>query len=97
MRWFAYFGPMPKRAIMFRSHGLCAWISIRVGGIAILIEWVYGLVMVDIVRSLRRNLDAAVAMMLVSMAIAIYLGPAWFFVAWFFGGCGYITYTALKR
>ena len=53
--------------------------------------------MVDIVRSLRGNLDAALAVMLASMAIAINLGPAWFFVAWFLGGCGYIIHTALKR
>jgi len=71
--------------------------SIRVGGIAILIEQVYDLVMADFVRSLRSNLDAAVAVMLVSMAIALHLGPAWFFVAWFLSGCGYIIHTALKR
>ncbi len=53
--------------------------------------------MVDIVRSLRSNLDAALAAMLVSMAIAIYLGPAWFFVSWFLSGCGYIIHFALKR
>ena len=53
--------------------------------------------MVEFVRSLRRNWDAAAAITLVSMAIALYLGPAWFVVAWFLGGCGYIIHIALKR
>lgn len=53
--------------------------------------------MAGFARSLRRNWDAALAIALVYMAIAIYLGPAFVFVACFVSGCGYIVHVALKR
>jgi hypothetical protein len=46
---------------------------------------------------LRRNLDAVIAIVLVYTVIAIYLGPVFFFVAWFLNGCGYIIWIALRR
>jgi hypothetical protein len=53
--------------------------------------------MVDLVRSLRRNWDAALALMLVYVVIGIYLGPGYFVLAWFLNGCAYIIHTALRR
>jgi hypothetical protein len=46
---------------------------------------------------LRRNVDAVIAVVLVYAVIAIYLGPAYFFVVWFLNGCGYIIWQALRR
>lgn len=51
----------------------------------------------DFVRSLRSNVGVAAAVALMSMAIAVNLGPVWFFATWFVSGCGYIIHTALKR
>jgi hypothetical protein len=48
-------------------------------------------------RWLRSNWDAVAATLAVFAAIAIILGPAWFFLTWYFGGCGYIVYQCLKR
>ena len=68
-----------------------------VGAIAILIRQGYYRVMVDWVRSMSRNWDALVAFLLVYAVIAIYLGPAYFFAAWFLNGCAYIIHVALRR
>ncbi len=53
--------------------------------------------MVDWFRSLSRNWDMLVAFLLVYAVIAIYLGPGYFFAAWFLNGCAYIIHTALRR
>ncbi len=53
--------------------------------------------MVDRFRLLRRNWDTALAFTLIYTAIAIYLGPAYFFVVWFLNGCAYIIHEALRR
>ena len=50
-----------------------------------------------IFRGLRTNWNAMLALCLVLTVIAIYLGPGYFFLTWFFGGCGYIIHIALKR
>jgi hypothetical protein len=56
------------------------------------------IVMMDsIFRGLRTNWNAMLALCLVLAVIAIYLGPGYFFLTWFFGGCGYIIHIALKR
>ena len=53
--------------------------------------------MVGWFRSLSGNLDALVALLLVYAVIAIYLGPGFFFAAWFLNGCAYIIHVALRR
>ncbi len=46
---------------------------------------------------LRQNWDALLAIMLVYVVVAIYLGPAYYFVLWYVSLCGYVIRTALKR
>ncbi len=48
-------------------------------------------------RSIGRNWDMFAAVVLAYIAIAIYLGPGYFFAAWFLNGCAYIIHTALRR
>ncbi len=48
-------------------------------------------------RSLRGNWDVAIAFVLVYALIGIYLGPVFFFLAWFVNGSVYIIHTALRR
>jgi hypothetical protein len=52
--------------------------------------------MAEFVRSLSRHSLPLFAFTLAYTAIALNLGPAWMFVAWFFNGCAYIIYLALK-
>jgi hypothetical protein len=48
-------------------------------------------------RSIGRNCDMFAAVVLAYIAIAIYLGPGYFFAAWFLNGCAYIIHAALRR
>lgn len=68
-----------------------------VGAIAIWIRQGYYRMMVGWLRSLSGNWDALVALLLVYAVIAIYLGPGFFFAAWFLNGCAYIIHVALRR
>jgi hypothetical protein len=52
--------------------------------------------MAEFLRSIRRNWNAILAFVLVYAAITLNLGPAWAIAAWFFNGCGYIIYLALR-
>ena len=52
--------------------------------------------MADFLRSLRRNWHAILAFTLAYAAIALNLGPAWVVLGWFFTGCAYIVYVALR-
>jgi hypothetical protein len=52
--------------------------------------------MTDLLRSLRRNGVALLAFTLAYVAIALNLGPAFVIAGWFFNGCAYIIYVALK-
>lgn len=49
------------------------------------------------VQSLRRNWDALLAWSLVYLAVALNLGPGYFFLLWYLAGCAYVIRTALKR
>lgn len=46
---------------------------------------------------LRGNWDAVLAFTLLWTTIAIYLGPAYYFVLFYLLGCSYIIRIALKR
>jgi hypothetical protein len=48
-------------------------------------------------RSLRSNWEVVTAFLLVYVVIALYLGPGFFFLAWFLNGCAYIIHLALRR
>jgi hypothetical protein len=52
--------------------------------------------MTGILGALIRRWDVVLACTLVFATIGIYLGPAYFFSAWFFAGCAYIIYQALR-
>lgn len=45
----------------------------------------------------RQNWDAFLAFTLVWIAIAVSLGPVYYFLALYFGGCAYIIKIALSR
>jgi hypothetical protein len=47
--------------------------------------------------SLRSNWDAVLAFSLAYLAIAITLGPGYYFLTLYVTGCAYIVRTALKR
>jgi hypothetical protein len=53
--------------------------------------------MAGVIRSIRQHWDLALAFVLVYAAIAVYLGPAGFFLAWFLNGCAFIIHEALRR
>jgi hypothetical protein len=48
-------------------------------------------------RTAGQNLDVLLAILLVYVAVAICLGPAWYFLLWYVSLCGYVIRTALKR
>ncbi len=48
-------------------------------------------------RTAGQNWDALLAILLVYVVVAIYLGPAWYFILWYVALCGYVIRTALKR
>lgn len=50
----------------------------------------------DLLQSVRRNGLGLVAFTLAYVAIAMNLGPAFVIAGWFFNGCAYIIYVALK-
>lgn len=49
------------------------------------------------VSGLRENWDALLALSLAFLAIALNLGPGYYFLTWYLVGCGYIIRVALKR
>lgn len=53
--------------------------------------------MEGLTRWIRSNWDAVTAFVLAFTAIAIVLGPGWFFLTWYFAGCAYLIYLCLKR
>lgn len=48
-------------------------------------------------RRAAHDWQALLAFFLVYIAVAIWLGPAWFFLLWYTSLCGYVIHTALKR
>ena len=91
----------PRRASSFRARqrtaalmasGSCVWALLQFSPTRLYYRSVY-----DLFNSLRRNWDVALAVVLAYTAIAICLGPAYFFAAWFLNGCAYIIHTALRR
>lgn len=48
-------------------------------------------------HQLGQNWDALLAILLVYVVVAIYLGPGYYFLLLFVSGCGYVIRTALKR
>lgn len=53
--------------------------------------------MTDWLRSLRRNWDAVLALVLVSTVVGMYMGPGYYFLGWYVLGCAYLIRVALKR
>ncbi|MDP9237328.1 MAG: hypothetical protein M3P30_08025 [Chloroflexota bacterium] len=53
--------------------------------------------MVTYLHVLRGNWDAALAFTLMWLAIAITLGPGYYFLSLYLTGCAYIIKQALKR
>jgi hypothetical protein len=51
----------------------------------------------DWFRNLRDNWDAVLALGLAWLIIALYLGPAYYFIGLFVLGCVYIIRYAVKR
>ncbi len=49
------------------------------------------------VASVRTNWDAVLAFTLVYVAIAMTLGPGFYFLFWYLCGCAYVIQVALKR
>lgn len=49
------------------------------------------------VAGIRKNWDSLLAFSLAFLAVALNLGPGYFFLAAYLGGCGYIIRFALKR
>jgi hypothetical protein len=47
--------------------------------------------------TLRENWHALLAVVLISAAVAIYLGPGYYFALCYVSLCGYVIHTALKR
>jgi hypothetical protein len=45
----------------------------------------------------RRNWDVILALTLFFLAIAVTLGPGYYFAIWYLLGCGYVVRVALKR
>ncbi|HZP56378.1 MAG TPA: hypothetical protein VFC53_02345 [Dehalococcoidia bacterium] len=51
----------------------------------------------DWLRTLRQNLDALVAFTLCFVAVAMYFGPGYYFLAWWTIGTLYLVRVALRR
>jgi hypothetical protein len=49
------------------------------------------------ITTARSNWDALLAFTLCFIAIAVTLGPGYYFAIWYLLGCGYVVRTALKR
>jgi len=49
------------------------------------------------ISTARSNWDALLALTLAFVAIAVTLGPGYYFATWYLVGCAYVTRTALKR
>lgn len=52
--------------------------------------------MSDWLRSLVRNWDVLLGFSLAFLAVAIYLGPGYYFLLWYIIGCAYLIRAALK-
>jgi hypothetical protein len=57
----------------------------------------YHRVMTSWIASLRRNWDTVLAFALFWAAVAIYLGPGWYFALFYIFLCLLIARTALRR
>jgi len=60
-------------------------------------ESTYYRVMTNWLHQLGQNWDALLAILLVYIVVAIYLGPGYYFLLWYISLCGYVIRTALKR
>ncbi len=53
--------------------------------------------MTNWLHQVAQNWDAVLAILLVYVVVAIYLGPGYYFLLWYISLCGYVIRTALKR
>ena len=53
--------------------------------------------MTNWLHQLAHDWHVLLAILLVYVVVAIYFGPAYYFVLWYVSLCGYVIRTALKR
>jgi hypothetical protein len=66
-------------------------------GLKSLRESTYYRSMMSWLEALRRDWDAVLAIFLIYVVVAIYLGPGYYFLLWYLTLCACVIRTALKR